>query len=165
MVVYLQFNRTLQIMTKITLQTKIKASIETVFNLSRNIDIHLLSTSQTNEKSIAGKTSGLIELDETVTWRGKHFGFYLKHSSKIAEMEFPNYFVDIMEKGHFKSFRHEHYFLEENGFTMMKDVLIYETPFWIFGRLFDKILLKNHMKKFLLERNWVLKNIAENQTK
>jgi len=152
-------------MTIIKLQTKIKAPIEIVFNLSRNIDIHLFSTSQTNEKAVAGKTSGLIELNETVTWKGKHFGIYLKHSSKITEMEFPNYFVDIMEEGHFKSFRHEHYFSEENSFTTMKDVLIYETPFGIFGKLFDKILLKNHMKKFLLERNSVLKNISENQTK
>lgn len=152
-------------MTKITLQTKIKAPIETVFNLSRNIDIHQESASSSNEKAIAGKTSGLIELNETVTWKGKHFGFYLKHSSKITEMKFPNYFVDIMEKGHFKSFRHEHHFAEENGFTTMKDVLIYETPFGIFGRFFDSILLKNHMKNFLLERNAVLKNIAENQTK
>lgn len=79
-------------MTKIILLTKIKAPIETVFNLSRNIDIHLLSTSHTNEKAVAGKTSGLIELNETVTWKGKHFGFYLKHSSRITEMEFPNYF-------------------------------------------------------------------------
>ena len=152
-------------MATIKIQTKIKAPIETVFNLSRNIDIHLLSTSQTNEKAIAGKTSGLIELNETVTWKGKHFGFYLKHSSKITEMEFPNYFVDIMEKGYFKSFRHEHYFEEEDGFTTMKDILIYETPFWIFGRFFDSILLKNHMKKFLLERNSILKNITESQTK
>jgi len=152
-------------MTRIEIKTKIKAPIETVFNLSRNIDIHLLSTSQTNEKAIAGKTSGLIELNETVTWKAKHLGFYLKHSSKITEMELPNYFVDIMEKGHFKSFRHEHCFEEENGSTTMKDILIYETPFWIFGRFFDSILLKNHMKKFLLERNAVLKNSAENQTK
>lgn len=152
-------------MTRIEIKTKIKAPIETIFNLSRNIDIHLLSTSQTNEKAVAGKTSGLIELNETVTWKGKHFGFYLKHSSKITEMEFPIYFVDIMEKGHFKSFRHEHYFEEENGFTTMKDILMYETPFWIFGRFFDYILLKNHMKKFLLERNAILKNSAENQTK
>jgi len=152
-------------MTKITIQTKIKASIETVFNLSRNIDIHLLSTSQTNEKAVAGKTSGLIELNDTVTWKGKHFGIYLKHSSKITEMEFPNYFVDIMEKGHFKSFRHEHYFEEKNGFTTMKDVLIYETSFWIFGRFIDFILLEKHMRNFLLERNAILKNIAENQTK
>ena len=152
-------------MTKIKLQSKIKAPIETVFDLSRNIDIHLLSTSQTNEKAVSGKTSGLIELNETVTWKGKHFGIYLKHSSRISEMEFPKYFVDIIEKGHFKSFRHEHYFSEENGFTIMKDQLTYETPFGIFGRIFDSILLKNHMKNFLLKRNAILKNIAENQTK
>lgn len=152
-------------MTKIKIQTKIKAPIEIVFNLSRDIDIHQKSASSSNEKAIAGKISGLIELNETVTWKGKHFGFYLKHSSKITEMEFPNYFVDIMEKGHFKSFRHEHYFSEENGFTIMKDQLTYETPFGIFGRIFDSILLKNHMKNFLLKRNAILKNIAENQTK
>ena len=63
-------------MAKIELSTIINATIETVFNLSRNIDIHLLSTHQTNEKAIAGRTFGLIELNETVTWRGKHFGFY-----------------------------------------------------------------------------------------
>jgi len=148
-------------MTLIKLQTKIKAPIETVFNLSRNIDIHLLSTSQTNEKAVSGKTSGLIELNETVTWKGKHFGIYLKHSSRISEMEFPKYFVDIMEKGHFKSFRHEHCFLEENGFTMMKDVLIYETPFGIFGNLFDKILLKKHLTVLIQKRNQIIKEIAE----
>jgi len=148
-------------MTLIKLQTKIKAPIETVFNLSRNIDIHLLSTSQTNEKAVSGKTSGLIELNETVTWKGKHFGIYLKHSSRISEMEFPKYFVDIMEKGHFKSFRHEHYFEEENGFTIMKDVLIYETPFWIFGNLFDKILLKKHLTVLIQKRNQIIKEIAE----
>jgi len=148
-------------MTIIKLQTKIKAPIETVFNLSRNIDIHLLSTSQTNEKAVSGKTSGLIELNETVTWKGKHFGIYMKHSSRISEMEFPKYFVDIMEKGHFKSFRHEHYFEEENGFTIMKDVLIYETSFWIFGNLFDKILLKKHLTVLIQKRNQIIKEIAE----
>lgn len=152
-------------MTKIILKTKIKAPIETVFNLSRNIDIHQESASSSNEKAIAGKTSGLIELNETVTWKGKHFGIYLKHSSKITEMKFPNYFVDIMEEAHFKSFRHEHYFSEENGFTTMQDILIYETPFGILGRFFDSILLKKHMQNFLLRRNAILKNIAENQTK
>lgn len=152
-------------MTKIIIQTKIKASIESVFNLSRNIDVHTESASTTDEKAIAGRISGLIELNETVTWKGKHFGFYLQHSSKITEMQFPRYFVDTMKKGHFKYFRHEHYFEEVNGFTIMKDVLVYETPFGIIGRFFDFILLKKHMKNFLLERNTYLKNTAENQTK
>jgi len=110
-------------MTTIRLITKIHAPIQTVFDVSRNIDVHQLSTFQSNEKAIAGRTSGLIELGETVTWRGKHFGFYLKHQSKITEMEIPNYFVDEMIKGHFKSFRHEHTFVAKNDTTVMIDNL------------------------------------------
>jgi hypothetical protein len=48
----------------------------------------------------------------------------------------------------------------------MIDNLSYETPFGIFGRLFDKILLKKHLTNFIIQRNKVLKELAEkhNQT-
>jgi ligand-binding SRPBCC domain-containing protein len=150
-------------MTTIRLITKINAPIQTVFDLARNIDIHQRSTAQSNEKAIAGRTSGLIEFGETVTFRGKHFGFYLKHQSEITEMEMPNYFVDEMIKGHFNSFRHEHSFVTQNGTTAMIDFLQYETPFGILGKLFNKILLKKHLEVFLLKRNEMIKNLAENQ--
>ena len=150
-------------MTTIRLITKINAPIQIVFYVSRNIDVHQLSTFQSNEKAIAGITSGLINLNETVTWKGKHFGIYLKHKSKITEMEIPNYFVDEMEKGHFKSFRHEHTFVTKNGITVMIDNLQYETPYGIFGRFFDKFLLEKHLTNFLLKRNEILKNLAEKQ--
>lgn len=150
-------------MTTIRLITKINAPIQTVFDLARNIDIHQQSTAQSNEKVIAGRTSGLIELGETVTFRGKHFGFYLKHQSKITEMETPNYFVDEMIKGHFKFFRHEHSFVTQNGTTAMIDFLQYETPLGILGKLFNKLLLTKHLTDFLLKRNEMLKNLAEKQ--
>lgn len=148
-------------MTTIKLTTKIIAPKQIVFDASRSIDIHQQSASPTNEKAIAGVTSGLINLNETVTWRGKHFGFYLTHKSRITAMHLHDYFVDEMEKGKFKSFRHEHFFEEENGYTIMKDKLQYETPFRIFGRLFDVLFLEKHLINFLLERNKVLKTISE----
>ncbi|RZK09178.1 MAG: cell division protein [Flavobacterium sp.] len=149
-------------MTKIQITTTINASVETVFNLSRNIDIHLLSTQQTNEKAIAGRTSGLIEVNETVTWRGKHFGIYQNHKSIIPEMVFPTYFVDEMLEGSFKSFRHEHSFKVENGKTIMRDEIFYETPFGIFGKLFDTIILEKYMTSFIKKRNAIIKELAEN---
>ncbi|MBB4803770.1 ligand-binding SRPBCC domain-containing protein [Flavobacterium nitrogenifigens] len=148
-------------MTTINLTTKIIASKQIVFDNSRNIDIHQQSASPTDEKAIDGVTSGLINLNETVTWRGKHFGFYLTHKSRITAMNFYDYFVDEMEEGKFKSFKHEHFFEEENEFTIMKDKLQYETPFGIFGKLFDVLFLKRHLVSFLLERNKVLKEISE----
>lgn len=148
-------------MTTINLTTKINAPKQTVFEASRNIDIHQKSASSSNEKAISGITSGLINLNETVTWRGKHFGFYLTHKSRITAMTFYDYFVDEMEEGKFKSFKHEHFFEEENGITIMKDKLQYETPFWIFGKLFNVIFLKKHLTNFLLERNKALKEVSE----
>ncbi|CAC9976509.1 SRPBCC family protein [Flavobacterium panici] len=148
-------------MTTIHLTTKIKAPKQIVFDASRNIDIHQQSASPTKEKAIAGVTSGLINLNETVTWRGKHFGFYLTHKTRIPVMDFYDYFVDEMEDGKFKSFRHEHIFEEQNGITIMKDVLQYETPFGIFGELFDILFLEKHLTNFLLERNKVLKEVSE----
>ena len=150
-------------MTTIHLITKINAPKETVFNLNTNIDVHKQSVSFSNEKAIAGITSGQIVLDETVTWRGKHFGVYLTHTSRITAFEFPSYFVDEMEEGKFKSFRHEHFFEEENGITTMTDKMQYETPFGVFGKLFNSLLLKKHLSNFLIERNLFLKNLAENQ--
>lgn len=149
-------------MTTINLLTKINAPKKIVFDLSRNIDIHQNSASQTNEKAIDGVTTGLINFNETVTWRGKHFGFYLTHKSRMTAMDFYDYFVDEMEEGKFKSFKHEHSFVEKEGKTVMIDTINYETPFGIFGKLFDKLILKKHLTNFIIQRNKVLKELAEN---
>lgn len=152
-------------MTTIHLSTKIKAPIKIIFDLSRNIDVHKLSTAKSNESAIDGITSGLINKGETVTWRGKHFGFYLTHKSIISAMEIPSYFVDEMVEGEFKSFKHEHSFIDGNGFVMMIDKIQYQTPYGIFGKLFDVLILKKHLTNFITERNKVLKELAENHQK
>ncbi|MCZ8089151.1 SRPBCC family protein [Flavobacterium sp.] len=152
-------------MTTIHLSTKIKSSKQVIFDLSRNIDVHKLSTAKSNETAIDGITSGLINKGETVTWRGKHFGFYLTHKSIISAMEIPSYFVDEMVEGKFKSFKHEHSFNERNGFVIMIDKIQYQTPYGFFGKLFDILFLKKHLTNFINERNSVLKELAENHQK
>lgn len=148
-------------MPKIQLETIIDADIQKVFDLSRDIDFHQESTAKTNEKSIAGKTSGLIELGETVTWRAKHLGFYQTLTTKIIEMESPKMFIDVMVKGAFKSMKHQHIFEEKEGKTLMIDIFEFESPFGILGKIFNQIFLKNYLKRFLLERNKMIKKITE----
>jgi len=149
-------------MTTINLSTQIKAPIKIVFDLSRNIDIHMQSMGYTQEKAIAGVTSGLIELNETVTWEGKHFGVFIQHQSIITAMESPTYFVDEMKKGHFKWLKHEHLFKYENGYTIMIDKFCYQTPYGVFGSFFDWLLLKKHLYTVLEKRSKHIKKIAEN---
>ena len=148
-------------MTTITLITVIKAPIQLVFDHARNIDTHQDSATKSNEIAIAGTTSGLINKGETVTWRGKHFGIFLQHQSVISQMEQPTYFIDEQLKGHFKNFKHQHFFEEKDGQTIMKDLMQYETPHGIFGQIFDKLALKNHLTQFLIERNSHLKLVSE----
>jgi len=150
-------------MSTIQIITIIKAPIAVIFDLNRNIDIHLLSTSQSKEKAIAGRTSGLIEKDETVTWKAKHFGFYLTHQSFIPEMKKPLYFVDEMTKGQFKFFRHTHTFEQEDNFVIMTDHIVYETPFSFLGKLFDILVLKKYLTSFIQKRNHMIKELAENE--
>ena len=149
-------------MTQIKTSTTINAPIEIVFNNCRNIDIHQYSASKTNEKAIVGRTSGLIDKGETVTWKGKHFGIYIQHQSIISEMDYPNYFVDEQLKGQFKSFKHQHFFTQKENQTIMTDILDYETPFGFIGKLFDKLLLVNHLTNFIIYRNAILKELSEN---
>ncbi len=148
-------------MPRIEIKTKIKANKNIVFDLSRSIDLHKISTEQTNEEAIAGKTSGLIGINESVTWRAKHFGVYQNLTSKITEFDKPNYFVDEMQKGAFKEFKHEHHFAELNGETLMTDIFNYKSPLGFLGKFADKIFLKKYMTELLTERNRVVKEFAE----
>jgi len=148
-------------MPRIELFTFINAPIQKVFDLSRSIDLHMESTKRTGERSIAGRTSGLIELDETVTWRARHFGIWQNLTSKITELQRPNLFVDEMVSGTFKSFRHEHHFSEVDEHIMMKDVFVFESPFGILGRLANWLFLKRYMTNLLKVRNEVIKKAAE----
>jgi len=148
-------------MPKIKTELIINAPREIVFDFSRSIDFHKESAKQTKEEAIAGKTFGLLDLGESVTWRAKHFELWLELESKITEFDSPNYFVDEMQKGSFKSFRHEHIFKENNGQTLMIDVFDYKSPFGILGRFADWLFLKKYMHNFLLKRNLLIKSKAE----
>lgn len=148
-------------MTEIYLETFINAPIERCFDLARSIDLHQVSFAHTSEKAIDGRTGGLIEKGESVTWEAKHFGVKQRLSVKITEMKLPHYFCDEMTKGAFKSLRHEHIFNLKSSGTLMIDKFFYEVPFWVFGGVFNFLILKKYMKRLLEDRNQVIKQAAE----
>lgn len=152
-------------MPVITLITAVKAPIAIVFDLSRSIDLHKISTSHTNEEAVAGKVSGLIGMGESVTWKARHFGITQYLTSKITYYNKPYQFTDEMVKGAFNSFKHEHIFTEEKGHTIMKDIFTYKSPFGLLGTLADVLFLKKYMAKLLEDRNAVVKEFAEDVAK
>jgi ligand-binding SRPBCC domain-containing protein len=150
-------------MAKIKLTTFISAPIERIFDLSRSIDLHQLSTKRTEEKAVAGRTEGLINKGETVTWEATHFGIRQRLTTRIPDMRRPDFFVDQMLEGAFKSIYHEHHFASHDGGTIMTDDFQFEAPYGILGRLFEKIVLKRYLTRFLTERNAIIKKVAESE--
>lgn len=148
-------------MAVIELHTPINAPIERCFLLSLSVDLHTESVAHSQETAIAGTTKGLMTLNDTVTWRAKHFGFNLKMTSHIPVYEKPTYFVSEMIKGPFQKLRHQHHFKETNGQTIMTDLFELEAPLGVLGKLAEKWFLVAYMKKFLLIRNAYIKSIAE----
>jgi ligand-binding SRPBCC domain-containing protein len=145
----------------IQIETYIKGSVDLCFDLSTSIDLHKLSTAKTNEEAISGITSGLIKLNETVTWRATHFGIQQQLTSIISSYQKPFHFRDEQIEGAFKYFKHDHYFEQKGDIVLMTDVFDYESPYGIFGKLFNKIILTSYMTRFLTCRNALIKEFAE----
>lgn len=148
-------------MATIHLTTFIAAPVERVFDLSRSINLHKISTAHTHEKVVAGVMNGLINKGETVTWQAKHLYKERKFTSKITAMNRPENFTDEMIQGDFKSFCHEHHFKSTHNGTIMIDVVEFESPYGVIGKLVNKFFLKNYIEQLLLKRNEVIKEYAE----
>lgn len=150
-------------MPVINLQTEIAAPLDRVFDLSRSIDAHQDSTEQTNERAVAGVTSGLIGLGEEVTWEARHFGIVQRLSVKITAFDRPKHFQDVMTKGAFRTMRHDHMFEARDGKTLMSDRFEFASPCGLVGNLVDWIFLEGYMRRLLIRRNAVLKQAAESE--
>lgn len=148
-------------MTTIELQIEIKATRDVCFDLSRSIDVHQLSTRDTNEQAIGGVTTGLIEEGEWVKWKAIHFMTTQMMTVQIKEMKPFRYFTDEMIQGPFKWMKHQHLYEANHGKTLMTDKFQYEMPFGIVGKVFDKLILKRYLTKLLKQRNAVIKRLAE----
>lgn len=148
-------------MPKIIITTTINAPRERVFDLARSIDAHMASTSKSKEIAIAGVTSGLIGMGEEVTWQASHLGIKQRLKVQITEFERPVFFTDEMIFGAFKSMKHTHRFEEHNGCTHMIDEFEFQAPLMILGRIAEALFLTRYMRAFIIERNRVLKDLAE----
>jgi ligand-binding SRPBCC domain-containing protein len=148
-------------MPTIHLTTFIAAPYNVVFDLSRHIGLHKESMSHYKEEAVAGIRFGLIEKDETVTWKARHLFKERLMRVRITELKRGEMFIDEQMQGDFKMMKHEHYFKPCDNGTIMIDLLHFETPYGMLGRWFNALYLTNYMKKLLEQRNNTIRDYAE----
>ena len=148
-------------MPVIELSTVIRAPRERVFDLARSIDAHQDSTGGTEERAVAGVTRGLIGMNEEVTWEARHFGVRQRLTVRVTAFERPAHFRDVMISGAFSSMAHDHTFEQHPEGTLMKDRFEFASPLGILGKVADWLFLTTYMRRFIIRRNAVLKQLAE----
>jgi ligand-binding SRPBCC domain-containing protein len=151
-------------MVTIELETFIAAPPERVFDLSRSVDLHLRAGGDTGEEAVAGRTAGLLEPGEWVTWRARHLGVRQHLTSRIAGFDRPRWFRDEMVRGAFASMVHDHWFDAEDGGTRMRDRFVFAAPLGPLGRLAERLVLRRYMTRFLLARNAAIAHASASPT-
>lgn len=148
-------------LTTIELESRLSVPIEVAFDLARSVDAHLLSAAETGEEVVAGKTTGLLELGDEITWRARHLGVRQELTSRITAFDRPRWFRDSMVRGAFARFDHDHVFEPASGGTRMVDRFDFTSPLGPIGRLVDLVFLGGYMRRFLDRRNRHLGELAD----
>lgn len=148
-------------MPTIHLTTFIAAPAERVFDLSRHIGLHKEAMAPFREEAVAGTRFGLIEKDETVTWKSKHLFKERLLRVKVTEMSKPSMFVQEQAEGNFRMMKHEHYFKPCDNGTIVIDLFHFESPYGVLGRWFNQLWLTRYLRKIIELRNNVIKQYAE----
>ena len=86
-------------MAVIRVEIDVAAPPDLCFDLARSVDAHVASARATGEQAVAGVTSGLLSLNDQVTWQGRHFGLTQELTSRISAFDRPRYFRDEMVRG------------------------------------------------------------------
>lgn len=147
-------------MPHIHVETSIHADPRTCFDLMRDVESHIRST-KTGERAVAGKTHGLLESGDQVTWEAKHFGLRLRMTVRVTRCDPPYLFEDEQVRGPFGSLHHRHAFRAHETGTLMVDDFDFRSPLGPLGALADLLLVGSHMRRFLMERAAALKAMAE----
>ena len=149
-------------MGRAVIETFIAASPERCFDLARDVGAHVESAGFSGERAVPpGRTEGLLELGDQVTFEGVHFGVRQRITAKITEVDRPRRFVDELVKSAFVRLRHVHEFQLRDGGTLMVDTLDWIAPLGPLGRIADRLFIERHMRWFVAKKQEALKRIAE----
>jgi ligand-binding SRPBCC domain-containing protein len=143
-------------LARIVVETRVDAPVERVFDLARSVDLHLESARASEERAVAGKTSGLLGAGDSVTWEARHLGRRRRLAVRITSFDPPRFFRDEQVDGPFVRFRHDHCFEPEGGATLMRDTIDFASRV----ALVDRVVLAPYLRRFLVRRNEAISRTA-----
>jgi ligand-binding SRPBCC domain-containing protein len=147
-------------MQTITKTSLISCSLEELFdfhldsnNITKitpsNIKVKLLNS---DTETFEGK---IVKLETTKLFISTYW------EVKIEKLKKPNILVDIAVKSVFKYWKHQHVFTQKGSMCELKDIIEFELPFGILGKIFE-LFIKYDIKNMFEYRHKKTKEILEN---
>ncbi|MGE4462224.1 MAG: hypothetical protein AB7D49_07305 [Arcobacter sp.] len=81
---------------------------------------------------------------------------------KIEKIDEPSLLVDVALKSPFAFWEHKHIFIKHGNISELKDVITFNMPLGIFGKLFEWFV-RNDLQKMFDYRHKITKEILENR--
>ena len=140
----------------------IQAPIERCFALSTNLNV---VERELGMHPVEGRIHGLVTAGDTVRWEGLQLGFANYHVSLIVPETWdpPHFFQGRMIAGRFRSFEHDHSFIETANGTFLDDCIRFTMPLGWAGDLVGRAMLVPHILGHMRRRFAFLKHLAETE--
>ncbi len=111
---------------------------------------------------VQGRTSGLVQANDTVRWEGWQLGMRHFHVTHISGYIRPVFLQDTMLDGRFRTFQHDHHLRAlPDGTTQLQDELRFTLPFGPVGRATGRIVMVPHILRLMQKRFARIRRIAE----
>jgi ligand-binding SRPBCC domain-containing protein len=79
--------------------------------------------------------------------------------TEITHVRDKSYFVDEQRVGPYKLWHHQHIILPKNDGILMKDIVSYQPPFGVLGRIANTLVIRNKLNEIFDYRTKILEQI------
>lgn len=79
--------------------------------------------------------------------------------TEITHIRDKSYFVDEQRVGPYKLWHHQHIILPKNNGVLMKDIVSYQPPFGLLGKIANALVIRNTLNEIFDYRTKVLEKI------
>ena len=144
-------------------ESEINASVEALWEFHASADALRLLSPPSRKIEPQGDDLSVFEGKLHVI-RFKQFGLPMEWHARISNVQAPNEFTDICEKGPFPYWKHKHQFISKGEKSVLRDVIEYKSPGWIFSSLVNRFVVEPDLDRLFAFRHEATKRALETST-
>lgn len=151
-------------MITLTESILIDAPLERCFSLINNVQCQAFVWQSIDATPVEGKTTGQLATGDSTKWTAKLFGLLFPMTINVKQMQLNQSLILSQTEGPFKEFQQVFSVCEEAGKTRIDYSLTCESPYGVFGAMYERLLLEGRWHKSMVTRLELTRYVIEKDT-